>query len=1015
MMLRAAAGPSIGSAPATTIARPGVEPIDAPRQLIFARIRSLHATTAGFEPGPVEQTLNALTGEDEQACFLAIVGIVEQLPLRLPGLVEVYADGALLALGETADKECRESLIALLGRLALAEEAPAGRIVRALLGELRRDSRKVRRAALAALGRVAAARETRREAAMVDAALGQLSDHEGGVRAAALELLAVAAPVAGASPLAADVEDLVTRFAADCDPAVRAAALLGALRLQQRGGRLPRRAYEAAVAALNDGSECVRLAAVRVVAAAGAAYGDETLSVERGRPSRLVDDAFAHLCNKTTDASAAVRALACGVLGGMHGVQEALLRQTLSKEVIAGVRVAGVAESGSRYVSSEGGDAGDDEAEAAAGGEGGRLLDSGAAGAFVHGLEDEFEGLGPRAEDAAQNDIGAVPAPPPDSLNHPWPGPPGPPLPGAWSLGLDPARPRAAPQAGPRRQPAGPDTGRRQVRILAIHSVAKICARAAALRPEQLLVVLKTLEDKNADVRSAVHSLLAGLRIPSAELVQKTIEALLACLQRNPGDLPSVYECVARLGERHAAEGRELMQALLRIDPTGAAPAYEPSDPLYAAVLVFLYHAAAAEAADAAEAAATARAPEMPPWPLPPAKRARALAGSPTAPAASSRRASPTATMGSPRPSPSGFHVLSCGTTACSGTIGRGCGEGPRRPRAADGRRGASAARGPAAPRTAAAAAAACGRDLGRLAGRAGRRRPSARACAPFSARGAPGGGARGGGPALAAPLRAEADRLTALFLGLPGPAHAHAARLRALAAILASPGPGPALAALADALRAAGDSDGAAATLREGAPPEPAAFAARALEELAGAEWLAGLRGVERARAEIDEPAPCAPPRPAPPRPPRPAPPRPTRPNRNGERPLEFAAALPLELPLAARLEGETDPRRLALHVACPDGACFLFPAARPAFRTLPTGPGRAALAGRVALRLRPWSEAAPLTLTLLRSAASEREGPPDAGGPAPACPPPGYWPVSAPLRFYCAPSAGGHAFHRA
>lgn len=112
---------------------------------------------------------------------------------------------------------------------------------------------------------------------------------------------------------------------------------------------------------------------------------------------RLIDDAFGKICNGVTDLSMHVRTLAAKLLGTMKLVSPKFLNQTLDKKLMSNMRrkrtaherawenvTSGEWASGKKWA--------DDAPKELLDADNISLMSSGACGAFVHGLEDEFLG-----------------------------------------------------------------------------------------------------------------------------------------------------------------------------------------------------------------------------------------------------------------------------------------------------------------------------------------------------------------------------------------------------------------------------------------------------------------------------------------------------------------------------------------------------------------------------------------------------------------------------------------------
>jgi integrator complex subunit 4 len=108
----------------------------------------------------------------------------------------------------------------------------------------------------------------------------------------------------------------------------------------------------------------------------------------RGNAVRMADHAFLQLCECLASASMEVRVRACHLLGSLRGVSEAYLLQALSKKAIQ-VGADGLVSlhRKNQHAMVE---ARLPDGDSQAFGTNWKLLESNAAGAFVHGLEDEF-------------------------------------------------------------------------------------------------------------------------------------------------------------------------------------------------------------------------------------------------------------------------------------------------------------------------------------------------------------------------------------------------------------------------------------------------------------------------------------------------------------------------------------------------------------------------------------------------------------------------------------------------
>jgi integrator complex subunit 4 len=326
--------------------------------------------------------------------------------------------------------------------------------------------------------------------------------------------------------------------------------------------------YSIAVShALDDDERRVRALAVLVVAKLAERHAEHRVRVE-ATTMRLVDDGFNTICAvAVNDLSVGVRARACSLLGTLRAVSARYLLQTLSKEVLrvesgayvrltrrhrdgGGARIALHAADSSS--SSTGGDVEvlhDSE-----------LYESAAAGAFVHGLEDEFEAV----RSAALDSLGALCLHSVTFARH------------ALEFVVDMLNDEID-----------------EVRINAIHTLASLGDRVS-LGAEQLDIVLVVLDDRSAHVRLAAHRMLGAASLGTVDGVRVTAHRLLESVRRHPQDAQSIYACLRNLGASHAAFTELLVAELLGIDERALAGVVEPhrDDPDHIGRLVLVLAAA---------------------------------------------------------------------------------------------------------------------------------------------------------------------------------------------------------------------------------------------------------------------------------------------------------------------------------------------------------------------------------------------------------------------------------------
>ena len=138
----------------------------------------------------------------------------------------------------------------------------------------------------------------------------------------------------------------------------------------------------------------VRLQSLRLLTTLGNLFGDELSSTARGE-RRVVDDIFEWVCNAVMDIVVPIRVNACQLLGELRNVGEDYIVQAFSKKPLSiadAQNEQGYVHPSERRTDRqkskrqriEGADSSVGDSDMS------HRFDSGALGAFVHGLEDEF-------------------------------------------------------------------------------------------------------------------------------------------------------------------------------------------------------------------------------------------------------------------------------------------------------------------------------------------------------------------------------------------------------------------------------------------------------------------------------------------------------------------------------------------------------------------------------------------------------------------------------------------------
>ncbi|XP_075984827.1 integrator complex subunit 4 [Anticarsia gemmatalis] len=406
---------------------------------------------------------------------------------------------------------------------------------------------------------------------LVSVAKDNLKDTSHQVKCRCLQLISELYPIYPESERTSDMSteaDAVVKLLGDYshaeDARVRCGAFQALLTMHERGQNLSANLYDLVCLALSDDYEIVREVALKLVWVLGNKYPENTLTLCDGETTmRLVDDAFVRICSAVNDLCMAVRALACTLLGTTRAVSDRFLLQTLDKQLMSNMKKKRTAhERGAELVRSGAWASGrrwaDDAPGALLHSATVQLLPGGAAGAFVHGLEDELMEVRTAAVDAVcqlsmENAVFAT-----TSLDF---------LVDMFNDEIE------------------------DVRLRAIDSLTRI-AHHIVLREDQLETILGALEDYSMDVREGLHRMLGSCTVASKTCLEMCIDKILENLKRYPQDKRSTFRCVQRLGSSHASLVLPLTTRLLAVHPFFDMPEPDVEDPAYMCVLILVLNAA---------------------------------------------------------------------------------------------------------------------------------------------------------------------------------------------------------------------------------------------------------------------------------------------------------------------------------------------------------------------------------------------------------------------------------------
>ncbi|XP_058825412.1 integrator complex subunit 4 isoform X2 [Topomyia yanbarensis] len=358
--------------------------------------------------------------------------------------------------------------------------------------------------------------------------------------------------------------ELIGKYTDSADARVRAQAFRSMLTLGERGVHLPPTLYERACSAMIDDYECVRKEALQMVYKLGVKHPEHLIKVpDSEQEIRLIDDAFGKVCNAICDLSMHIRMQAADLLGGMTMVSDEFLHQTLDKKLMSNMRrkkslhersaehfTSGEWSSGKKWA--------DDAPKELVNAESVSLMASGACGALVQGLEDEFLEVRTAAVNsmcklALKNPPFAV-----TSLDF---------LVDMFNDEIE------------------------EVRLRAICSLTAI-SKHIILREDQLETMLSSLEDYSVDVREGLHLMLGACKVSTKACLSLVVQKVLDVLLKYPEDRLSTYGCMQRVGQKHPEICMTLTPQLLQDHPFFDSAERDVEDPSYVCILIMLFNAA---------------------------------------------------------------------------------------------------------------------------------------------------------------------------------------------------------------------------------------------------------------------------------------------------------------------------------------------------------------------------------------------------------------------------------------
>eukprot|EP01127_Copromyxa_protea_P023163 TRINITY_DN8606_c0_g1_i1.p1 TRINITY_DN8606_c0_g1~~TRINITY_DN8606_c0_g1_i1.p1 ORF type:complete len:1051 (-),score=169.15 TRINITY_DN8606_c0_g1_i1:13-2784(-) len=373
-------------------------------------------------------------------------------------------------------------------------------------------------------------------------------------------------------------------FTQDPDPRVRVVALqafeashLKARKGPKSGGLSKTLIHRHCIEPLVDEDTNVRLEGLKFLWALSNLYPFHQVSVNGATPIPLVDYGFKKICSCAGDISTSVRALACQLLGTLRKANNKLLLQAMSKTLLGNVTKSadvGINDDDqlfedffqnslenwtkeNKVVTMNDVEKEEEDPKIVAIRDP-FLLDTAAAGAFVHGLEDEFMAvrsatidsiceLSQHCKEFATMVTGSIVDMFNDEINH--------------------------------------------VRINAIHSLRKMSCDVQ-LTQEQLAIVLATAGESDVATRQAIYKLLCVTKLANIECLSLSIKSLLANITTYPVDLPTIFNCLKAIGVQHSSFAEFVVEELLNLEAFIMARENHVEDLIYIGKMIVLFNAA---------------------------------------------------------------------------------------------------------------------------------------------------------------------------------------------------------------------------------------------------------------------------------------------------------------------------------------------------------------------------------------------------------------------------------------
>lgn len=483
---------------------------------------------------------------------------------------------ALLArIGREPDNDTKAMIILLLDRCCRFPNTNAFEVLRYMLNELNSTSTEVKWRVYSCIYNILKHRQVSREQNennIIDLLFVSLkidlSNLHHKVRSISISLLSLLPFIQGCTtddkPAIAtqmEVQRVISNYASDSDPRVRKSALDALVQMHLRGCPLDLTIYYLSVTALRDDHEEVRMGGLNLLGVLSSLYPEHRMKLAHDdvdETTRLIDDAFNKVCDLVNDSSVTVRTKACVMMASYQHVGSDTLNQTFSKKIMSHLkrRIPRYKQQQKKYMQgaipiAEGDiDVVSNEFH---------LLESGACGSFIHGLEDEFQ----EVRNASIDSICEL-----SMYNEQLTKKAVEFLVDMFNDDID------------------------KIRLNAIQSLRKIGTRCTLeFDEEQLEIAVGAFEDSDPLARHATHDLFSVVRLTCQPSLTTLLDALQANMDRYPMDILSIYRCLSDVGKRHEDYIESLVPSLLKLDKRFLPKEANVEDLMYTAYVILIVNA----------------------------------------------------------------------------------------------------------------------------------------------------------------------------------------------------------------------------------------------------------------------------------------------------------------------------------------------------------------------------------------------------------------------------------------